>query len=251
MGHGRARPGLVSRVPSTRMPPSRAPANPPLLSWVGRESSTDASARPLLVLLHGADDDPSDMLAWTGVLDPLERWRAVAVAAPFGSAAEGRVWFRTSPRGPEPADVRHALARLDATIEYLCGRGSEEARDVVVVGYSQGGAMALVVAADPTTRPVRAAVSVCGWLPDVEGWSFGAVDRAGSRARFLVLNTRADDVVPVDFGDAAARALDAVGLPVELLVTEGGHQPGEETLVAVRDWLDALASHTTRPGGPG
>ena len=233
------------------MTPSRAPADPPLLSWVGTESSIDASPRPVLVLLHGAEDEPSDVLAWAGVLDSQHRWRAVAVSAPFGSAAEGRVWFRTSPRGPEPADVREALARLDATIEQLCGRAGEEEHEVVVVGYSQGGAMALMLAADPSTGPVRAAVSVCGWLPDVEGWSVGVGERSSSTPRVLVLNTRADGVVPVDFGEAAALALDAAGLPVELIVAEGDHQPTGETLVLVRDWLADLGAESTRPGGPG
>ena len=244
MGHGRERRVVLPRVPSSLMAPSRAPTDPLPLSWIPAEAATGASERPLLVLLHGAEDEPTDVLAWAGTLDPGERWRAVAVAAPFGSAEEGRLWFRTGPRGPDPAEIAHALTRLDATIGQLCARSGGRVRDVVVVGYSQGGAMALMLAADATTRPVRAAVSVCGWLPDVEGWSVGAVERS-AMPRLLVLNARGDDVVPVDFGDAAALALDAAGLPVELIVAEGGHHPTVETLVTVGDWLTGLDSEDT------
>ncbi|MFA9565231.1 MAG: hypothetical protein ACERLM_11075, partial [Acidimicrobiales bacterium] len=91
------------------MTPSRAPADPPLLSWIPVEVVPEEAKRPLLVLLHGAEDEPSDVLAWAGALDPGGRWRAVAVTAPFGSAPEGRVWFRSSPRGPDPTDVDEAL----------------------------------------------------------------------------------------------------------------------------------------------
>lgn len=228
------------------MTPSRAPADPPLLSWIPVEVVPEEAKRPLLVLLHGAEDEPSDVLDWAGALDPGGRWRAVAVTAPFGSAPEGRVWFRSSPRGPDPTDVDEALSRLDATIGHLCCRSSGSERDVVVVGYSQGGAMALMLAARAGIGSVLAAVSVCGWLPDVEGWCVGAVERSGPEPRVLVLNARADEVVPVDFGDAAVLALGAAGLAVDAIVTEGGHQPTTETLATVRDWLPGLGSEDTR-----
>jgi predicted esterase len=224
------------------MTPSRAPTDPPLLSWIPAEVVPEEARRPLLVLLHGAEDEPSDVLAWAGALDPGERWHAVAVTAPFGSAPEGRVWFRSSPRGPDPADVDEALSRLDATIGHLCCRSEVAGREIVVVGYSQGGAMALMLAADVATRSVRAAVSVCGWLPDVEGRSVGTVERSGSRPRVLVLNGSADAVVPVDFGDAAVLTLGAAGLVADAIVAEGGHHPTTETLATVGDWLNALGS---------
>ena len=232
------------------MPPSRAPADPTLLSWLDRESPADAPGRPLLVLLHGAEDEPVDVLAWAGVLDPSDRCRAVAVSAPFGSAPEGRVWFRSSPRGPNPDDVRQAVTRLDATIGHLRNRSGRQDCEVVVVGHSQGGAMALMLAADPTGRSIRGVVSVCGWLPDVDGWPIGSTEQVRSAPRVLVLNTRGDDVVPVDFGEAAALALEAVGHPVERIVTEGGHHPADETLRLVRDWLADPGAEGTRPGDP-
>ena len=227
------------------MAPSRATADSSPLSWVSGGVDGDDQDRQLLILLHGAEDDPADMLGWTETLDPGARFHSVAAGAPFGPVS-ARTWFSSTPRGPAGAEVRSSLIRLRATIDQVRGKAGVSADPAVVVGYSQGGAMALLLAADLATNGVVAAVSVCGWLPDVEG----RPEPASVEARFarpcrvLVLNARDDQVVPIDFGEAAAVALRSEGLTVDFLEVEGGHHPGPEVLAAAGEWL-------SRPSGEG
>jgi predicted esterase len=221
------------------MPPSRATRVPPPLAWTaGAGDPGGAPDRPPLVLLHGAGDDPADMLAWADAVDTRGRFRAFAVGAPFGTGREP-TWFTSTPRGPVASEVRTSLDRLGATMGRLCDEPGVSADPAAVVGYSQGGAMALLLASDPVTVPVGAAVSVCGWLPDVEDWpARGRIAPGGvPTRRVLVLNARDDDVVPVDFGEAAALTLRAAGLSVELRVVDGTHRPAPAALAAVGEWL--------------
>ncbi len=219
------------------MPPSRAAAEPSPLSWVS-DGDDDEPDRQLLLLLHGAEDDPAGMLAWAGTLDPGARFHPVAARAPFGFAA-APTWFSSTPRGPAGAEVRASLARLRATIDQLRGEAGVSADPAMVVGYSQGGAMALLLAADRAADAVGLVVSVCGWLPDVEGWPEPAPvePRSTPPSRVLVLNTREDEVVPVDFGEAAALALRSEGLTVDFLVVGGGHHPARDVLAVAGEWL--------------
>ena len=227
------------------MAPSRATVDSSPLSWVYGGVDDDERDRQLLILLHGAEDDAADMLAWTEHLDPGARFHPVAARAPFGPAT-ARTWFSSTPRGPAGTEVRTSLTRLRATIDQLRGVVGVSADPAVVVGYSQGGAMALLLATDQATNGVGAAVSVCGWLPDVEGWPEPAAValRFAPPSRVLVLNTRDDQVVPIDFGEAAALALRSEGLTVDFLAVEGRHDPGPEVLAAAGEWL-------SRPTGDG
>lgn len=233
------------------MAPSRGSTDRPLLSWTPARTAGPTDRAPL-ILLHGAEDEPADVLGWAEALDPGQRWCPVAVAAPFGSEGEGRVWFRTTPRGPEPADLDEALHRLEATIDHLGRSPDGSVRPATVVGYSQGGAVALMLAAHAAAGSVRTVVSICGWLPDVEGRALGDPDRSEPAPRVLVANTRGDAVVPVDFGDAAVVALGSAGMAVDGMVTDGGHHPDASILAAIGDWLvRAGAERSGTQSGPG
>jgi predicted esterase len=227
------------------MAPARAPADPRPLSWVAADADADADRRErrLLLLLHGAEDEPADILAWTDALDPSGRYRSYAAEAPCG-AAGGSTWFSSTPRGPDGDEVRASVTRLQVTIAHLRGRVGISAEPAAVLGFSQGGAVALLLASDGATDSVEAAVSVCGWLPDVEGWPDEAAveTRSGPTRRVLVVNARDDEVVPVDFGEAAALTLRAADLPVEFLAVDGGHHPERRVLALIGDWLSRLAA---------
>ena len=242
---------MVPRVPSLAMAPSRAVAESSPLEWVRRERVDDGADRPLLLLLHGSEDDPAAMLAWSDALDPEGRFRALVAAAPFGTA-EARTWFTSTPRGPMGAEIRVALDRLGATVDRARAEPGVSADPAVVLGYSQGGAMALLLASERVT-PVTAAVSVCGWLPDGEGWSNQAAAEARTRPppRVLVLNTRDDDVVPIDFGEASALALRSDGLAADFLVVDGTHHPELEVVRMAGEWLYDVAGDSTGAGSSG
>lgn len=233
------------------MATSRAAAESSPLEWVRGERGDDGTDRPLLFLLHGSEDDPAGMLDWVDALDPEGRFLALVASAPFGTA-EARTWFTSTPRGPMGTEIRVALDRLGATLDRARAEPGVSDDPAVVLGYSQGGAMALLLASE-RAAPVTAAVSVCGWLPDGEGWSNQAGAEAPTRppARVLVLNTRDDDVVPIDFGEASALALRSDGLAVDFLAADGTHHPEQAVVRMAGEWLYDVTGDSTGAGSSG
>ncbi len=217
--------------------PRRGPSDGSQLATTEADGTAGADSAGLLVLLHGAEDQPADVLAWAAEVDPERRYRAVALTAPF-PARSGPVWFRSTPRGPSVDDLANALVQIDATVASLVRERGPARRRVVFAGFSQGGAMALMAAVDPRTGVARGAASVCGWLPDVEGWE--PQPAVAPSPVLLLVGATGDDVVPADFSEAAALTLAAGGHDVTSLAIEGGHEASPEALSALRSWLVRL-----------
>ncbi|MFZ4517869.1 MAG: TIGR03619 family F420-dependent LLM class oxidoreductase [Microthrixaceae bacterium] len=188
----------------------------------------------VLVALHGHGDEPASARAWGRRLLPAG-WELVAPGAPRD--AEGvRSWFPTGPRGVEPTALDDAAGRIAALVEQLRADG----RRVVVAGFSQGAALALVLGRGGVQPD--AVVAVCGFLPEL--------DRAGPAAELrppvrsgprhpptLLVAAAEDEVVPAFLSEDAAAVLAADGAPVTGAVLPGGHEVGPFAADRARAWL--------------
>ena len=187
----------------------------------------------VFVFLHGHDDTP-------------ERWGAVAEAmAPAGWLVErprgpvatdgGAAWFGADEHGaPVPAQVHAALDEVGGHLRDARRHHGVDADRVVLAGFSQGGAMALLHAVRAGAEPVAAVVAVAGWLPDVEGVD-PMVERL-SAARVLVAHGGDDEDVPLLLGRAAARLLERQGHDVTFVERDADHDP-TPFAADVRAWL--------------
>ncbi|MFH9072292.1 alpha/beta hydrolase family esterase [Streptomyces alboflavus] len=116
--------------------------------------------RPLVVAFHGRGADPAEMRELTG-LNEAAKARGMLVAYPEALRKTWGAGAAPSRLRPDPdADVRFTQALVDKLVR----TERADPRRVYVVGFSNGGSMALRVAAD---RPklVAGAVSVAGQLP--------------------------------------------------------------------------------------
>ncbi|MFZ9567795.1 MAG: alpha/beta hydrolase [Vulcanococcus sp.] len=168
---------------------------------------TAASQRQ--VLLHGWGADADDLLD----LGPMLVTPDVSVVAlrapeahPYGT---GRQWY-----GLQPIDWN----RLPAARQALQERLEELATSVplaqtVLLGFSQGGAMAL----DVGSGLPLAGIVACSGYPH-EGWT-----PAGGTAPVLLSHGREDPVVPYAASEEALRRLLAAGNAATLLPFSGGH----------------------------
>ena len=168
---------------------------------------TDAQQR--LVLLHGWGADADDLLD-LGELLVGAQVSVVALRAPephpFGS---GRQWY-----GLQPIDWSQLPAAREALQQRLAAMaGSVPMESTVLLGFSQGGAMALDVG---STLPL-AGIVACSGYPH-EGWQ-----PAGGTAPVLLSHGREDPVVPFAASEEVQRRLQEAGTAAELLAFEGGH----------------------------
>ena len=180
-------------------------------------------AQQRLVLLHGWGADADDLLDLGSLLVGPEV-SVVALRAPEPHPyGVGRQWY-----GLQPID----WSQLPAAREALKLRLEELATSVdlartVLLGFSQGGAMALDVG---SSLPL-AGIVACSGYPH-EGWHPGA-----AVAPVLLSHGREDPVVPFAASKAAQERLIAAGNSAELLAFDGGHTIDAAVLPQIRAFV--------------
>jgi phospholipase/carboxylesterase len=177
--------------------------------------------RALVVLLHGLGADGHDLIElaphWSARL-PDALFISPHAPFPCDMAPYGRQWFSLQDRDPERvrAGVAAAAPILDAFLDTTLEAHALTDAALALVGFSQGTMMSLFVA----PRRARALAGVVGFSGALVG---AEALTAETRAHppILLVHGDADPVVPFAAMTAAARALEAAGLPV---VTE--RRPG-------------------------
>jgi len=201
------------------------------------ERTASGRARRLLVLLPGFGDEPGVFTQHLSTLDPDGRWQVVVVRPPL-ETLDGPAWFRVEEDGPVAADITASVSHLTATCDEALARLDLDPAHLVVAGYSQGGALALAAATDPssTLRPAALAV-LASYLPH-RGDDQDPALLAGRPV--LVAHGVDDEVVDPLLGRSAARALERAGAEVTWAEVDGGHELRPHLVERLRGWLDGL-----------
>lgn len=201
---------------------------------------TTAPGAGLLVLLHGFEDDPNRLASLAPKLDPADG--ATPVLAPRGTheRASGPSWLGTDEPEPEMTHLAGVLDALDAQIEVECRRIGCHRGEVVVGGFSQGGAVAMALAMRRCdSRPVRGCFTIASfiWPPESVDYDF---DRA-RQSEFLMVHGAEDAAVPVQQGRSTSRLLERLGIRVSYREhPHAGHTLEASYLTDVRTWLTSL-----------
>jgi predicted esterase len=157
--------------------------------------------------------------------------------------AEGEwAWFDDGPRGADAASLDRAagtVAGLICSATTELGIGTDR---VVLGGFSQGAATALVAAAELGRRgvaPLAGLLLQAGFVPESDGPDVQV--EAIAAGSVLVQHPSDDEVVPAFMGkDLAAILSTSPGVgSVELELVAGGHVMSGEMLAGVQAWLAA------------
>ncbi len=195
----------------------------------------------VLVVLHGHGDDPGSARRWGAQLAPLG-WEVVAPGAPTRDGAEGpvRSWFGSGPRGASTREVADSVSRVGDVVQRVRDAG----RRVAVAGFSQGGAVALLL--DQFGVVADATVALCAFLPELDDDPPAPPGADPASGPLLVLGGDGDDIVPSFMGDDAAAVLGAGGRDVISQVLPGGHEVGPAMVERAREWLTGTFEASTR-----
>lgn len=190
--------------------------------------------RTTVVVLHGHGDHPAGL---TDRVRDLHAVRAHGVDVRSESSPHGPddapEWFGHDHHGaPHRDELDASLAHLDAAVGALAAHGP-----VVVVGYSQGAALALTWVLWPgrVSALPAALAALAGFLPP------GDLDLDPARAaglRLLALHGEDDEVVPLPLGRSVARLAERHGADVRFVETPGGHEVSDVMLRELDAWLD-------------
>lgn len=185
--------------------------------------------RRLVVILHGFGADGADLISlaeqWAPLL-PDTAFVAPHAHEPCEHMPSGRQWFRLTDRDPHErwSGACAAAPVIDAFLDEEMKRLDIPARNIALVGFSQGAMMALHVG----LRRQPAPAGILGYSGLLVGPERLAQDMegrdAGSAPPVFLLHGAADEVIPVDALFASAGAIAAAGLSCQWRLAPGlGH----------------------------
>ena len=180
-----------------------------------------------LVLLHGWGADADDLLDLADLLvGPAVS--VVALRAPLGHpSGQGRQWYDLEePNWPQLPAARTSLrTRLEALAsEVPLGQ-------TVLLGFSQGAAMALDVATTGEGLALAGLISCSGYPHP--NWQPG--DQAIKK--ILLTHGEQDPVVPYGASEMLQKQLGRSGIDADLISFAGGHTIDSSLFPALRDYL--------------
>lgn len=204
--------------------------------WTLRIRSASARPARLLLMLHGYTGDENSM--WVFAKDVPSHYWIVAPRAPFPAEPRGYSWRALQagtfgrPSLEELTPAAEALIRLVDAYQASAGL---EAPAFDVMGFSQGGAMANLLAFLYPQRICKWGV-LAGFVPG--GLEAYARNRPLEGKRVFVAHGTRDDLVPIDRARASIAVLQQAGATIVYCEDDVGHKVSLNCLRALRTYLE-------------
>jgi len=189
---------------------------------------------PTVVALHGRGADATDLLP---LISALGRYDLLVVAprAPLQFPNGGYAWYETIREGvPEPQVLASNLKLLQDFINEVKAGYAVDKEKLVMLGFSQGALMSLVVSLQDT-QAVRGAVGLSGYLP-VEAFRSQNKNLLGFPV--FISHGIYDTLIPVRYAREARDFLRNAGADLVYREYAMGHEVTQETLIDLAAWLE-------------
>jgi phospholipase/carboxylesterase len=209
----------------------------------------DATVQPVasVLVLHGLGADGRDFVPVVQAMDlsAIGPVRFVFPSAPvrpvtINGGYEMRAWYDLYPPGPngqraedEPG-LRQSQALVQQLLDREAQRGVQPAR-TVLMGFSQGCAMTLLAGLRAPQR-LAGLVALSGYLP-LAPTTAAQASEANRGVPVFMAHGDADDIVVPARGEAARKALAALGYPVDWRTYPMGHEVCMDEVADLNAWL--------------
>ncbi|MGE3301787.1 MAG: alpha/beta hydrolase [Hyphomonadaceae bacterium] len=207
-----------------------------------------AKAQALIVLLHGYGSNGDDLISlapyWSRAL-PYAQFIAPNAPESVPGAPMGYQWFPIARIDPHAMTrgAESAAATIESFLERECARYRVDARDVALVGFSQGAMMALHVGLRSTRTPA-CVLAYSGMLTGAASLK----SEAKSKPPILLVHGERDDRIPLSSMFDAADALCDAGLSAQWHISYGlGHSIGQDGLELGEAFLKMTLPAALRP----
>jgi phospholipase/carboxylesterase len=199
-----------------------------------------AGPHPTILTLHGRGANAFDLLGLAPYLcngkflmicpqGPLE--------TPIGPGAFGYAWYPMSMGGPpDIGAILSSRNKLQIFLDECLARYPIDARKLVVLGFSQGGAMAYSLALSNPERFAALAV-LSSWLPK-ELIPELAINEAVQSLPTLVQHGSQDQMIEVQRARDSIEQLRALRVPLTYREYDMGHEISGKSLTDLSAWLE-------------
>jgi thioredoxin 1 len=202
-------------------------------------------AERLLVLMHGIGSNENDLAALAPIIDPDGYFITVCPRGPY-AYGPGFAWFRMETPELAKPTMRSSLEAVDEAIEAACAEYGVKRNEMVIGGFSMGGAMSLIFTfgGSPGTRPAGALV-MSGFLP----MDASELDWTGELPPVLMQHGTQDQMIPADRARASAKVLRDHNVPLVFKTYPMEHTVSPESARDAYEWLERVRSGE-RPDAP-
>lgn len=210
------------------------------------EIETGLNPTAAIIWMHGLGADAHDFEPVIPILDfgPRRPVRYVFPNAPvrpvtLNGGMAMRAWYdllsmdRNAPE--DEAGIRDSAAGIEALIEREVERGIAPAQ-IVMAGFSQGGAMALFTALR-FADPLAGVLALSTYLP-LASAVFEERTEANANLPIFMAHGEVDDVVPINFARNSRKRLTQLGHEVEWREYPMPHSVSPEELLDIKAFLD-------------
>lgn len=192
---------------------------------------------PVVFMIHGFKGDENAPWIFTRAAGP--EWLIVSPRAPLAVPDGGFSWWQFSPEGKsDPESLQAGLSQLGKIIQSVYDTYPVDLTRVVLLGFSQGGAMSISQAIKAPEH-VSGVVSLSGFIP-------GPVSRAPipplEGLPILIVHGTQDETIPIGMAYKARDMLIAAGGAVTYVEEIGGHKVGVQGMRALTTFLAERAS---------
>jgi phospholipase/carboxylesterase len=212
------------------------------------ELETGPNPAAAVIWMHGLGADAHDFEPVLPILDfgPSRPVRYVFPNAPvrpvtLNGGMAMRAWYdllsmdRNAPE--DEAGIRDSASGIEALIEREVARGIASSQ-IVMAGFSQGGAMALFTALR-CPRPLAGVLALSTYLP-LAGAVFEERTDANAKLPIFMAHGELDDVVPINFARNSRKRLTQLGHEVEWREYPMPHSVSPEELLHIKAFLDRV-----------
>ncbi|MEM7342074.1 MAG: hypothetical protein AAF467_25765, partial [Actinomycetota bacterium] len=153
----------------------------------------------LLFLMHGYSAEQHHLASYVPLIDPDERFTAIAPRAPIDlPEGDGAAWWTMNPqtRSRDVGQFTAAVAMVEALIAGEADKAGVPLERCVVGGFSQGGYLSLALAGAPDAPRYAGVWAMCCGIPDIEGVEVD-LSQGGGRPALFQWGTR-DAIIGTD-----------------------------------------------------
>ncbi|WP_322800332.1 alpha/beta hydrolase [Thermoflexus sp.] len=190
---------------------------------------------PAALLLHGWGGDEGSMAIFETAFGP--GWWLVRPRAPYPLPQGGYAWYPSLADGkPDPMALSRSLTQLIQLLDELPQRFPIDPRRWLLVGFSQGGAMAARLALQAPERIAGLAV-FSGFLLESPSLPWPP---ALSGLPVFIAHGLDDPIVPVERARQLCQQFHLSGAETTCVEYAGGHKTGVEAWRAFKAWLSRI-----------
>jgi len=201
----------------------------------------------LLRLLHGIGSNEHDLAALAPIIDPDGTYVVVCPRGPY-AYGPGFAWFKLD----APATMTSALDAIEEVIDSSNAQFGTKREEMVIGGFSMGGAMSLVTAFRPrrseaeapsaSFRPAGVLV-MSGFLPPLPPGL--ELDFTGDLPPVLIQHGTNDPMVPLERAKWTVEELKKHDVPLQFRTYPMEHNVIQESANDAREWLAEIARGAT------